>query len=372
MANVFLFGTLCWPLLLNQVAGKTCPKAQAAVLEGFKVSRAKSQNFPMIQKVASEKTEGILLQNCDETVVSRLDHYESGFGYHLHPVKLWVNHEEINAKVYLPPDSVEAGGHWDLKKWAKQHGELILEAAVEVMALQGVKSASEMADCYPMMLVRADARINARKKPSPPSSSTLALEDVDLHSRSQPYTKFFAVNEAVVSIPKFSGGKMENLTRAGFVGSDAAIILPYDPKTDRVLLIEQFRFGPFLREDANPWILEPIAGRIDAGEAPEKAACREAMEEAGLAIYDVHRVHSGYVSPGISTEYFHVFIGLADIKEDSAILGGLSSESEDIKGHVITFKDFFSMLQQGKLPVSPLALAGYWLASNRSKLRNNS
>ena len=105
---------------------------------------------------------------------------------------------------------------------------------------------------------------------------------MDLHSRSQPYTKFFAVNEAVVSIPKFCGGKMENLTRAGFVGSDAAIILPYDPKTDRVLLIEQFRFGPFLREDANPWILEPIAGRIDAGEAPEKAACREAMEEAGL------------------------------------------------------------------------------------------
>ena len=39
---------------------------------------------------------------------------------------------EINAKVYLPPDSVEAGGHWDLKKWVKQHGELILEAAVEV------------------------------------------------------------------------------------------------------------------------------------------------------------------------------------------------------------------------------------------------
>ena len=33
---------------------------------------------------------------------------------------------------------------------------------------------------------------------------------------------------------------------------------------DRVLMVEQFRMGPFARQDANPWTLEPIAGMVDA------------------------------------------------------------------------------------------------------------
>jgi ADP-ribose pyrophosphatase len=38
----------------------------------------------------------------------------------------------------------------------------------------------------------------------------------------------------------------------------------------------------------------------------------------------------------------------------------------------MSFEKFFAMLQAGDLPVSPLALAGYWLASNRQRLRRNS
>jgi nudix-type nucleoside diphosphatase (YffH/AdpP family) len=162
---------------------------------------------------------------------------------------------------------------------------------------------------------------------------------------------------------------MENLKRSGFVGADAAIVLPYDPKTDRVLLIEQFRFGPFLRDDPNPWMMEPIAGRIDLNEEPEQTAYRESLEEAGIVLYDILKVHSGYASPGANTEYFHIFVGLAAIEKNSGILGGLASESEDIKGHVMSFEKFFAMLQAGELPVSPLALAGYWLANNRPRLR---
>ncbi|MCB2157335.1 MAG: NUDIX domain-containing protein, partial [Rhodobacteraceae bacterium] len=45
---------------------------------------------------------------------------------------------------------------------------------------------------------------------------------------------------------------------------------------DRVLLIEQFRMGPYARGDAEPWLIEAIAGRVDPGETPEDAARREA------------------------------------------------------------------------------------------------
>ena len=116
-------------------------------------------------------------------------------------------------------------------------------------------------------------------------------------------------------------------------------------------------------------MMEPIAGRIDPNEEPEQTAYRESLEEAGIVLYDILKVHSGYASPGANTEYFHIFVGLAAIEKNSAILGGLASEAEDIKGHVMSFEKFFAMLQAGELPVSPLALAGYWLANNRPRLR---
>ncbi|MDT2084200.1 MAG: NUDIX domain-containing protein [Planktomarina sp.] len=372
MTNVFLFGTLCWPPLLKRVAGQTCPQVEPAVLDGFSVTCAKGHSFPAIHESVNEKAKGLLLRDCDEHVLLHLDHYESGFGYQLRPINLQTPHGIISAKVYLPPRGIEPGGPWVLKNWEREHGQLALEAALEVMAVQGKMSAAEMMQRYPMMLVRANARINARKDASPRSKSALALDDIEVHSRHRPYINFFAVEEAVISVPKFSGGKMKNLKRAGFVGADAAIVLPYDPKTDRVLLIEQFRFGPFLRDDPNPWMMEPIAGRIDPKEEPEQTAYRESLEEAGLVLYEVFKVHSGYASPGASTDYFHIFIGLADIEQNSAILGGLPGEAEDIKGHVMSFEEFFAMLQAGELPVSPLALAGYWLASNRPRLRRNS
>jgi 8-oxo-dGTP pyrophosphatase MutT (NUDIX family) len=118
--------------------------------------------------------------------------------------------------------------------------------------------------------------------------------------------------------------------------------------------------------------MEPVAGRIDAGETAQAAAIRESFEEAGLQITDLHKVHSGYSSPGCSSEYFHIFVGLADIGDGAAILSGLPEESEDIQGHILSFDDFYHRLTTHQLPVVPLALAGYWLAQNRDSLRKNS
>ena len=372
MKHVFLFGTLCWNKLLQRVAGETCPQGHAAVLEGFQASWAKGHNFPAIHRLDARSASGILLCDCDANVLARLDHYESGFGYCLHRVQVQGPTGLLQAEVYLPPEGILAGNTWSLKDWVRDNGALVYEAAEEVMAVSGHMKADEMALAYPMMLMRADARLKAREHPAPASQSGLTHSDVTVHQLKQPYTKFFALQEADISVPSFDGGQIHQVNRAAFLGTDAAIVLPYDPKTDRVLLVEQFRFGPFLRGDPNPWLTEPIAGRIDVGENPEVTAIREAKEEAGLLIRKLHKVHSGYVSPGLSTEYFNVFVGIADIGDDAAILGGLESESEDIQGHIFPFTDFLNLLKSGRLPVVPLALAGYWLALNRNELRKNS
>jgi nudix-type nucleoside diphosphatase (YffH/AdpP family) len=372
MIDVFLFGTLCWPELLRLVGGTSCPVGVDAVLPGYHVSRAKGQAFPAIHPKAGCRARGILLRGCDAQVLARMDHYESGFGYRLHPVTVMAAGLHVHAKVYLPPDSLAPGLQWSLTDWQEEHGALTLEAAWEVMAVMGQMAPAELARAYPMMRVRADARLKARSDPSPSSPSGMSGTDVVVHDHSQPYTKFFALQQAALSVPRFDGAESERVERAAFVGTDAAIVLPYDPKTDRVLLVEQFRFGPFVRADAYPWMMEPVAGRIDAGETPQAAAIRESFEEAGLKIGNLHSVHSGYSSPGCSSEYFHIFVGLAEIDEAAAIVSGLQEEAEDIRGHVLSFDEFYHRLTHHKLPVVPLALAGYWLAQNRDKLRKNS
>ena len=372
MIHLFLFGTLCWPKLLQFVAGETCPEPHAAVLEGFQASWAKGYNFPAIHQVLTGSTNGILLFDCDTTVLERLDHYESGFGYRLHPVTVQGPNGPVDAQVYLPPEGVSAGRAWSLVDWVRDHGLLANETALEVMAVLNHMTASDMAESYPMMRVRADARLKARAYPSPVSASGLASDAVKVHKREQPYTKFFALQEADMSVPRFDGVTEQRICRVGFLGTDASIVLPYDPSRDRVLLVEQFRVGPFLRDDPNSWLMEPIAGRVDVGETPEAAAMRETHEESGLALRALHKVHSGYASPGCSTEYFNIYVGIADIDDEAAILGGLVSESEDIQGYIFSFSDFLDLLQSGQLPVVPLALAGYWLALNRNELRKNS
>ena len=98
------------------------------------------------------------------------------------------------------------------------------------------------------------------------------------------YKGFFSVKEYDLSFTKFDGSKSDVVTRSALISFDAVIVLPYDPIHDHVLLVEQFRAGPFARQEENPWCLEPIAGLIDQGETPEEAGLREAHEEKGLTL----------------------------------------------------------------------------------------
>ena len=45
MTHVFLFGTLCWPDLLDLVGGASCRAGEEAELPGYHVTWAKGQAF---------------------------------------------------------------------------------------------------------------------------------------------------------------------------------------------------------------------------------------------------------------------------------------------------------------------------------------
>ena len=183
------------------------------------------------------------------------------------------------------------------------------------------------------------------------------------------YKGFFSVEEHDLSYRKFNNQQSSILTRSALISSDAVIVLPYDPVNDRILLIEQFRAGPYVKGDENPWVLEPIAGLIDEGETPESAGIREAQEEAHLEIKRLQLVARSYPSPGISTEFFHQYIGIVELLDSSKLIAGLASENEDIRSHIFEYEQFFEMIESGKVKVGPLILLGLWLSKNRNRLR---
>ena len=193
--------------------------------------------------------------------------------------------------------------------------------------------------------------------------------DVPIVRRSQPYEGFFAVEEQELRHRRFDGSFSAPLHRTAFVSGDVVTVLPYDPVRDRVLLVEQFRFGPHVRGDANPWKLEAIAGRIDAGEAPEAAARREAREEAGLDLGALMPMSAYYPSPGAFVEYIYSYLALVDLPDSAAGQFGLAEEAEDIRAHLVPFAQLMALCQSGEIDNAPLILSALWLSARRADLR---
>ena len=180
---------------------------------------------------------------------------------------------------------------------------------------------------------------------------------------------FFKLATLDVMHRRFDGAMQGPLRREVLVGVDAALVLPYDPVRDRVLLVEQFRVGVARRQDANPWCLEPVAGIVDAGETPQQAALREAAEEAGLYNITLRQMFSIYPSPGSSTDHFYCYLGLTDLPDLGSYQGGLASEAEDLRLHVLSFDAATALMDSGEINAGPLVAMLLWLLRHRDGLR---
>ena len=179
---------------------------------------------------------------------------------------------------------------------------------------------------------------------------------IEIQRKVRTYTGYFGVDEVDLRHERFDGTLSPLVERSYFISGDAALVLPYDPVRDCVLVVEQMRMGPLGRGDTEVWQLEPIAGRVDPGERPEQTAIREAQEEAELTLERLEVVANGYASPGDSTGYYHIFVGLTDLPDGTDRVSGLESEAENIRSRVISFSDFIAMAERQALANTPLML----------------
>jgi len=370
MASMFFYGTLCDLELLEIVLDRPGSEITffPATLHDHAAYWATTQNYPVIVPEAGTQTQGLYLPDLSEVDIARLDFYESGFVYEPVPVDVETPMGTQRVLIYYCHDrSVVSDRRWELIDWQRDWGKTIRRAIRELMDQFGKVSAGEFDRWYPFCEDRAHSWSLAQDETRPPIEEGAGDRTVDVVEHQRIYTKFYALEEFKLSHRRFDGTMSPVLERALFVNRDAAMVLPYDPVSDRILLIEQFRMGPFGRGDKNPWLYEPIAGMVDLGEAPIETARREAQEEAGLEISRLIPMFDGYPSPGGSTTYFHFFLGECDLPNLDQGTGGLKDEGEDIRVHIMSFSDAFDMVMRGACRFMPLITAILWLAQYRNR-----
>jgi ADP-ribose pyrophosphatase len=367
--KVFLFGTLRDDRLLTMVAGRSCAPVEAW-LPGARCDRAAFGDWPVLVDDPGGRAEGVLL-DCDAQVLAQLDAYEAVFGYTRHAAKVQTAAGPVAADVWRPeaPDA-GSGEAWDLDAWIARWGPVTRQAAGDIMRRLEHQSPTQVGRLAPIIRARADAVLRTKDWHRPGGvGSGFGPGDVEVLERRHPYDGFFTVEEVTARFRRFDGMARREVHRAVFCVTDAATVLPYDPVRDRVLLLEQLRFGPLAQGDPSPWLLEPVAGLIDAGETPQETARREAAEEAGLARGDLQFVARYYPSPGGISQVLYSYVGLADLPDEAARLGGHVDEGEDILGHVIGFDAAMALMEAGDLVNAPTIISLQWLSAHRDRLR---
>lgn len=198
------------------------------------------------------------------------------------------------------------------------------------------------------------------------SGHEFGKDDVVVEKREVLFQGFYRVDKLHLRHRQFAGGMGRLITREMFVRHPAVGVLIYDPESDEVLLIEQFRVGAL--DSAHPWQYEIVAGLVEPGEALEDVARREALEEAGVTVGALEKVMDFLPSPGGSDEHFTLFVACADLGSAGGI-HGLPEEGEDIRVNVMSANQAFAALQRGRINNAPCLIALQWLALNKPRLQ---
>uniref|UniRef100_A8GJS1 ADP-ribose pyrophosphatase n=1 Tax=Serratia proteamaculans (strain 568) TaxID=399741 RepID=A8GJS1_SERP5 len=200
-----------------------------------------------------------------------------------------------------------------------------------------------------------------------PSPVTLDENDVEIIARETLYRGFFSLNLYRFRHRLFNGDMSPEIKREIFERGHAAVLLPYDPVRDEVVLIEQLRIAA-VDTSNSPWLLEMVAGMIETGESVEDVCRREAQEEAGVDVGRCKPVLSYLASPGGTSERLSIMVGEVDATTAVGI-HGLEEEHEDIRVHVVSREQAYGWVEEGAIDNAASVIALQWLALHHESLR---
>lgn len=377
---LFVYGTLRDPELRALVLGPDHDRVrmQAGRLKDHTALRAAGEDYPLLVPSPGSSLAGDLIHDLSAEAMARIRFFEgasigpdaAGDEYVSRPVTVETETGPVQAQTFFATEPFCAtDGPWSHDDQTETERALLLECTREYMDHVGRLPADGF-DIWTGIVIRARARVRAaRETVTNTVRHGFGRADVDAIRLTRPYAYYFGVEEHLIRFRRFDGSMSEPILRASFVSGDAATVLPWDPRTDRVLLVEQWRAGPWVRGDKAPWLLEAIAGRVDAAESPETTVRREAMEEAAVTLGRIETVAAYYSSPGTTSEKLFSYVGEADLA-DAGGIHGLASEHENIRALTLPFDEAVAAAESGEGANSHLLLTLYWLAVHRDRLRH--
>ena len=182
---------------------------------------------------------------------------------------------------------------------------------------------------------------------------TFGKNDVEIIARETLYRGFFSLDLYRFRHRLFNGQMSHEVRREIFERGHAAVLLPFDPERDEVVLIEQIRIAAYDTSET-PWLLEMVAGMI---------------EEAGLIVKRTKPVLSFLASPGGTSERSSIMVGEVDATTASGI-HGLADENEDIRVHVVSREQAYQWVEEGKIDNAASVIALQWLQLHHQALKN--
>ena len=181
------------------------------------------------------------------------------------------------------------------------------------------------------------------------------------------YRGYFRLHKRVFQHRRFDGSWSGPVTREVFERGDAVGVLPYDPVSDSLVLVEQFRPGAVRGADS-PWMLELIAGVTEPGESDEELVHREAREEAACELSELVPIATFFPSAGACTEQVRLFCGRV-VDAGIGEVHGLDGEDEDILVHSMSRQDALQLLAENRVPNGHTLIALQWLQIHGDRLR---
>lgn len=370
---IFFYGSLRDREMLEVVLSRAVPDSalEPATVENHAAFLLIDEDYPVLVPAEGRRTDGVLLHDPSEDDLARIRFFE-GEEYTFTPTKARTCRGPVEALLLGGTDKPVASEiEWDFEAWRRTARPAALEATREYMAHYGRLSTEELDAIWPAVRNRALQRVGAQADhPHLGAIRTgFGREDVETLARERAFTGYVAVEELKLRHRRFDGDWSASVNRSVVLYGDAVTVLPYDPRRDRVLLIEQFRPAPYARGDRSPWCVEVVAGRVDRAEPAAETARREGREEAGVTLGRLAEIGGYYPTPGLDCEHVTGFVGEADLAHEGG-LHGVAGEDEDIRAFVIAFDEAMTAVSEGAVNTGPAIISLLWLAANRDRLRD--
>lgn len=183
--------------------------------------------------------------------------------------------------------------------------------------------------------------------------------DVEIVGQEPLYRGHVTLDRYTLKHRLFSGEWSGEFTRELMHRGQAAGVVLVDPARDEIVLVEQFRIGPYVAGRA-AWQIEIVCGVIDDGESAESVVRREAQEESGCVVTDIRPICEIVASPGLMTETVALFCGRVDASNAGGV-HGLDGENEDIRALAAPCNEVFAAIRDGRVTHGPSIVALQWL-----------